>query len=124
MNITAFWELPWFKQTLPINLFGISGRATRRHYLVVFLLTVTMLIVGVEETNDTMRVIALVFAALILLTGTIRRLHDAELAWWWMLFGFVPYIGIGFLGFAMFQAGTRGKNKYGLDPRGRIGWDD
>lgn len=52
----------------------------------------------------------------------VRRLHDHEKSGWWMLAGFFPYLGLGFLVYLMAQPGTWGPNRYGPDPR-HAGWD-
>lgn len=90
----------------------------------ILILGAGLFLVGARDADKTMGTIALLFAAMIWITGIIRRLHDAELAWWWMLFAFIPYLGLGMVGYAVFQSGTRGRNKYGPDPRGRTGQGD
>ncbi|WP_344106429.1 DUF805 domain-containing protein [Myceligenerans crystallogenes] len=48
----------------------------------------------------------------------VRRLHDADKSGWWALLSSVPIAGIVVVVF-LFLPGTRGPNRYGLDPRGR-----
>jgi len=46
----------------------------------------------------------------------VRRLHDSDRSGWWMLIGFVPFIGWLVLLIFMVIGGTRGPNRFGPDP--------
>ena len=45
----------------------------------------------------------------------IRRCHDLNLSGWWLLIGFIPYLGILWSLYLMCKRGTVGKNNYGQD---------
>lgn len=47
----------------------------------------------------------------------VRQLHDTGRSGWWYLIAFVPFGVIVLLVF-MFEEGTRGPNRYGVDPKG------
>jgi uncharacterized membrane protein YhaH (DUF805 family) len=49
---------------------------------------------------------------------TIKRFHDRDMSGWWILVGFIPYIG-GLFTFVVAGclAGTVGSNSYGPDPK-------
>lgn len=57
-----------------------------------------------------------------LLALQVRRLHDQGCSAWWLLVGFVPYIGAGWMFWLMVARGQPGDNRYGEDPR-RVEWD-
>jgi uncharacterized membrane protein YhaH (DUF805 family) len=50
----------------------------------------------------------------------IKRLHDTNLSGWYSVISLIPFINILFVLFLFFVDGTKGQNKYGSDPRGRI----
>ncbi len=49
----------------------------------------------------------------------VRRLHDQDKSGWFVLLGFVPYIGGIILLVLMCLDGTPGENRFGPDPKGR-----
>jgi uncharacterized membrane protein YhaH (DUF805 family) len=71
---------------------------------------------GMELVISTMLVQALIFA-LPTLALQVRRLHDQGSSGWWLLVGFLPYIGAGWMIWLMLAGGTPGDNRYGEDPR-------
>ncbi|TWU39371.1 DUF805 domain-containing protein [Novipirellula artificiosorum] len=47
----------------------------------------------------------------------VKRLHDLGMSGWWMILGFLPGIGQVFMSFYVgLQKGTRGPNRFGIDP--------
>lgn len=48
----------------------------------------------------------------------VRRLHDLNLSGWWLLVDLLPYIGWAMMLVLLLLPGTRGRNRYGDDPRG------
>ena len=50
------------------------------------------------------------------LAVVIRRLHDSDRGGWWILIGFVPFVGMIVLLVFMMIGGTRGPNRFGPDP--------
>lgn len=47
---------------------------------------------------------------------TVRRLHDADYSGWWLLLGFIPYIGEAALFALLCFKGTAGDNRFGAAP--------
>lgn len=47
-----------------------------------------------------------------------RRLHDTNRSGWWILIGFVPFVGWIILIVFYATEGTRGPNRFGPDPKG------
>jgi uncharacterized membrane protein YhaH (DUF805 family) len=56
--------------------------------------------------------LVLVCLEIVVLALTVRRLHDTGRSGWWLLFGFVPWVGaITILVFTLLE-GTPGPNQY------------
>lgn len=49
----------------------------------------------------------------------VRRFHDQDQSGWMYLLSFIPYVGWIVLIVFMCIDGTRGDNRFGLDPKGR-----
>ena len=47
---------------------------------------------------------------------TVRRLHDYDYSGWWLLLGFIPYIGEAALFALLCFKGTAGDNRFGAAP--------
>ena len=47
---------------------------------------------------------------------TVRRLHDCDYSGWWLLLGFIPYIGEAALFALLCFKGTAGDNRFGAAP--------
>lgn len=52
------------------------------------------------------------------LAVTFRRLHDTNRSAWWLLIGFLPFIGAVVLLIFYLLPGTAGSNRFGADPKG------
>lgn len=52
-----------------------------------------------------------------LLAVQVRRFHDQAMSGWYLLLGFVPFVGTLIWLFFMVRPGTNGPNRYGPDPR-------
>ena len=50
------------------------------------------------------------------LAVAVRRLHDSDHSGWWLLIGFVPFVGGIVIFVFMVIGGTRGSNRFGPDP--------
>lgn len=50
------------------------------------------------------------------LAVAVRRLHDSDRSGWWLLIAFFPIIGSIVLIIFFIMGGTRGPNRFGLDP--------
>jgi len=51
----------------------------------------------------------------------VRRLHDQDLSGWFVLLGFIPYLGPLVIFVFMCIDGTPGPNRFGPDPKERAG---
>lgn len=51
------------------------------------------------------------------LAVAVRRMHDQDKSGWWVLIGFVPFIGGIWLLILYLIGGTRGPNRFGPDPK-------
>jgi len=47
----------------------------------------------------------------------VRRLHDLNLSGWWLLVDLLPYVGWAMMVVVLLLPGTRGRNRFGDDPR-------
>ena len=56
-----------------------------------------------------------------LLACGIRRLHDTDRSGWWILISLIPLIGTIWLIVLMCLDGTSGRNRFGPDPKDRLG---
>jgi len=54
------------------------------------------------------------------LAVSVRRLHDQDRSGWLLLLAFIPFLGWFALLVLMCLEGTRGPNRFGADPKGRI----
>ena len=53
------------------------------------------------------------------LAVAVRRLHDSDKSGWFVLLGFIPYVGGLIMFVFMCIDGTSGMNRFGPDPKGR-----
>jgi uncharacterized membrane protein YhaH (DUF805 family) len=52
------------------------------------------------------------------LIASINRFHDMNKTWWFILLEFIPIINFWILIWLLVAKGTKGTNKFGLDPLG------
>ena len=122
--------------------FEFSGRSRRREYWMFVLFTVLVNLVidmvfgtrtgglGPNGANFAMSVqggagglIAGLFSLATLIPSlavSIRRLHDQDRTGWLLLLVLIPFLGWFALLVLMCLEGTRGPNRFGGDPKGRI----
>lgn len=67
-------------------------------------------------------ILLLLAATYLVITQTVKRLHDTGLSgwWWWLLL--VPVVGNVFGAGVPLVDGTSGPNRFGPDPKGRPGF--
>ncbi|MEO1045989.1 MAG: DUF805 domain-containing protein [Pseudomonadota bacterium] len=100
------------------NMLDFRGRATRRELGVLALsYMIVLLILGYLFPETA--ILQLLFGGYLLLALMVRRVHDADSAWWVLLTLFVPLIGYGIVLYLLLRSGSYGENSYGRDPRGR-----
>lgn len=69
-------------------------------------------------------VLGLIYLGLFFIPGLavqVRRFHDQDKSGWFILLGFIPYIGGLILFIFMCIEGTRGSNRFGPDPKDPYG---
>lgn len=129
---------------MPLKRYAdFSGRSRRQEYwlfvlftLLVYLACVVVLVavVGFEagamepKPDDvpvagliTIMLLVLVYLGLFIptLAVQVRRFHDQDLSGWFVLLGFIPYLGWLIVFIFMCIDGTPGPNRFGPDPQGR-----
>ena len=65
-------------------------------------------------------VLVVVYLLVFLIPGIavqVRRFHDQDKSGWFILLGFIPYIGSLIIFVFMCLEGTRGPNRFGPDPK-------
>lgn len=100
-----------------------DGRATRKEYWLFVLLYIILIIVFsvLDVLLSSSIFVVLVPLALLIpqLAVIVRRLHDINCSGWWILLALVPLLGSIILFVMMLIDGTKGKNRFGDDPKGR-----
>ena len=98
--------------------FVFKGRASRSEYW-WFQLIVTPSFVISDFTESDISYLFLGIALVTLIPAIsvgVRRLHDTNRSGFFLLIGFIPFIGSLILLFFLIPEGTKGKNKYGANP--------
>lgn len=102
-----------------------DGRARRKEYWMFFLFTVLIgyaisFVLGLADMGIVVNTIGNLYPLALLLPGIavmVRRLHDTGRSGWWLLIGFVPYVGqIALLVSACLDS-QPGDNAYGKYPK-------
>ncbi len=122
---------------LPLRRYAdFSGRSRRKEYWMFILLQILIIIpvivmLGVLGALDGggdefsgpslifLIVIGLFFLAMFIpsLAVQVRRFHDQDKSGWFVLLGFIPYVGSLIVFVFMCLDGTKGENQYGPDPK-------
>lgn len=123
---------------MPLKRYAdFSGRSRRKEYW-MFVLLQLIIVVGITIIGGVlggfssdvsggmpfgsglmMGLFGLYFLAIIIpsLAVQVRRFHDQDKSGWFVLLNFVPYIGGLIVLVFMCLDGTRGKNRFGEDPK-------
>lgn len=99
-----------------------SGRLNPARY--ILRLTVLLLIVDIiyltvyflGEISNSVNLFLVFFYVTAAIPLHIRRAHDMGHSGWYIIFAFIPILGLIFI----FKSGTHGENQYGSDPEGKI----
>ena len=121
---------------MPLRRYAeFSGRSRRKEYWMFLLFQIIIFIPlgilmgitgGFDESGELsglgslfLVLIGLVYLALFIpnLAVLVRRFHDQDKSGWFVLLGFIPYVG-GLIVFVfMCLDGTKGENRFGPDPK-------
>ena len=102
------------------------GRARRREYwmFTLFSVIITVVLAVLERIAGPFhesRVLATLYSLAVFLPTlavAVRRLHDTGRSGWWLLIGFVPFIGWIILSVFLVLDSQPGENQYGANPKG------
>ena len=98
-----------------------EGRARRKEYWMFLLFNfIAGLVVSFVDGIFGTCVFSPLYSLAVILPGLavlVRRLHDTNRSGWWVLIGFVPFIGIIWILVLTLFEGTRGDNRFGPDPK-------
>ncbi len=124
-NINQELNLKYTTNLNKESFWSIKGRLRRRDYLVRVMLlviayTIAYSVLGNYFNEDSVfHLILFAGCFLILAIQTIKRLHDINMSGWWYITLLIP-LTVLYLGLIVFvEEGTRGTNKFGLDPKSR-----
>ncbi|WP_367889563.1 DUF805 domain-containing protein [Sphingorhabdus sp. EL138] len=123
---------------MPLKRYAdFSGRSRRKEYWMFFLLQIIIIVVlaiiggvlggftpdpaGSMSTGGTLMIALFGLYALAIfipsLAVQVRRFHDQDKSGWFVLLGFIPYVGGLIVLVFMCLDGTKGKNRFGDDPK-------
>lgn len=122
--------MDWYLKVLK-NYVGFGGRARRKEYWMFTLISLIVAVIaavldnvlGLANEQLHYGVIYGLYALAVFLPSlavSIRRLHDTDRSGWWLLIGFVPFIGAVVLLVFMVLEGNRGDNRFGPDPKAGV----
>ncbi len=117
--------MQWFMEALR-KYADFSGRSRRKEYwfFVLFYLIIYLVLAIVDTVilgSEGIGLLTTLFALAMLIPGiavSVRRLHDTGRSGWWILIGFIPFIGLIVLLVFYFQDSQPGQNDYGPNPKG------
>ena len=112
----------YFKEAVTLKYKDFSGRAGRREYWSYALCTfVIACVVGlIDGLIGQRNILSLIVSLALLLPSlaiSLRRLQDIGKLWQYILFAFVPIIGVLYLLYLGVQEGQPGENAYGPNPK-------
>ncbi|AZG98726.1 TPA: DUF805 domain-containing protein [Proteus mirabilis] len=124
----------WYLEVIKNNYANFSGRARRKEYWMFIVVNTIILAIlyGIMFSSIdsyTGEMSGTGFAAFIIIciyslatiipniAVTVRRFHDQDKSGWMVLLSFIPFAGGLILFIFMCLEGTRGENRFGLDPK-------
>lgn len=115
----------YFKLALTKNFANFEGRSRRSEYW-YFVLFQLIIVYGLQALgylagSELLVMASLIPSLLFLIPGisvAVRRLHDVDKSGWFLLLAFIPLLGTIYLLYLFAKEGTRGPNRFGLDPKG------
>ena len=112
MDLKKYCKI-YFTDIIFKHYFDFQGREGRK---VFWLFTLNMFVVSFLLSLISTG-LSTVISLLVLLPSlglTVRRLHDIDFNGWWILIGFIPFIGSIVLIIFACLPGTEGENRFGL----------
>lgn len=115
--------------------FDFEGRSRRKEYwmftlfyMLLLIVPMVLIVAGIEPGQDGpsvlttvgVAVLGLIVLAFLIpsLAVQVRRFHDQDKSGWFVLMGFIPYVGGIIVLVFMCLEGTPGENRFGPDPKG------
>lgn len=99
------------------NFSNFSARAGRQEFWMFAAANIAIgMVLAVVDGITGIPVLGILFGLATLVPGlavSIRRLHDTDRSGWWLLVGFIPFLGALALLYFMICEGTRGNNQFG-----------
>ncbi len=106
-----------------------EGRARRSEYwyfilfnfIIIVMLVFVDMVLGTSSQSTSFSLFADLYSLAVLaptLAVAVRRFHDIGKSGWWVLVGFVPFVGSLVLLYFMVQDSEPGDNAYGPNPKG------
>ena len=112
-----------------VKILSGEGRATRRDYFacsIVFSLAGYLIGIGMKNMYS-IGIVGMLFLITFLvliiwlqIAISIRRLHDMDKEGGLAFLLLIPIVSIGLFFYLVYKNGTKGENKYGIDPRDLI----
>ena len=101
--------------------YEVKGRSCRSEFWWNFLVAFLMIILSgmfsrFGAIGGLIGLVIYVAAMWLLITVGIRRLHDRDMAGWWLLLNLIPTLGFLALVVIMSLKGTLGLNRFGYEP--------
>lgn len=126
-------DIKWYKWYFEVlkKYATFEGRASRAEFWwfflfhILFLASLVSLYINFPVTYGTLNVFLTIYTVysvatfLPFLAVSVRRFHDTDRTGWWILIGFIPIIGSIILLLSYAKAGTPGKNRFGVSPKGK-----
>ena len=118
--------IDWWKYVVTEKYINFSGRASLNEYWGFYIANISlvlMLQIMVYFFKGLFLTVSIVFGFFTLLPNlgvSARRLHDTGRSAWYLLLGFVPFIGFILLLYYFLQPGDTNKNEYGDVPNKEI----
>ncbi|HBV77022.1 MULTISPECIES: DUF805 domain-containing protein [Vibrio] len=119
--------MSWYLEVLR-KYATFSGRARRKEYwyfilvslVITFILSFVDVMLGLHSDKYDTGVFQSIYALAILIPSiavAVRRLHDTNRSGWWLLIGFVPFVGVFVLLYFFVCDGPRINNRFGASPK-------
>jgi len=99
------------------NYSNFKGRARRSEYWLFFFVNVVIsIILGIVDGLIGIQILSGIYSLIVLVPGiavAVRRMHDVEKAWFFIL---IPFYNL----YLLCIEGTKGSNEYGEDPKSNV----